>query len=189
VPLALILTLSPVFLAPGVYKLRHPLIAATTAVNFRIVGKPTRRIGYVLGGAETAVATLLVFPTSWVAVTGCLAASVLSLGYCIILARSLVRRERFPCNCLPLLGGEVSVAALLRAFAMLVMAALAGIGALESNMASGSRLTALATAVCLLGLSLAIYAAMRSYRLYGRSLHETDWTWVIAARAGHVVTK
>ncbi len=188
VPLMLIFALALLFVAAGVYKLAHPMMGATAAANFRVVARPRLAVGYALGVAETGVGLLLVWPESGVARLGCALAGAISAGYSVVIFRSLARGDQFPCNCLPVVSGDVSVLSGLRSLAMLLAAAVAAIGVTGSKTGTGSLYTALGGAVCLLGLPMATFAAAKAYRLYRQMVRDTDWTWVLAARAGQVVT-
>jgi Methylamine utilisation protein MauE len=188
VPLMLIFALALLFVAAGVYKLAHPMVGATTAANFRVVARPRLAVGYALGVAETGIGVLLVWPESGTARLGCALAGAMSAGYSAVIFRSLARGDQFPCNCLPVVSGDISIVSGLRSLAMLLAAAVAAFGVTSSNTGTGSSYTALGGAACLLGMPMATFAAAKSYRIYRQMIRDTDWTWVLAARAGQVVT-
>lgn len=185
VPLAARLALAGLLATAGMYKLRHPLIAAATAVNFRVIAHPWRAAGYALGLAETLAAVLLLLPAPAV-FAGCAWAGVLSAGYVVVTARALRAHERFPCGCLPG-GGDVSALTLARALAMAGAAIVGALGPAGGHTVDGSAvLPGVGLAAAFLGLPLAVFAATAAWRQYRRLIAETDWEWVIAVRTGHV---
>lgn len=186
IPLAARLTLAAVLATAGLYKLRHPLIAASAAVNFRVIRHPWRIAGTALGLAETFVAALLVIPVHMAALVGCVAAGVLSAGYVAVTAKALGAAERFPCQCLPGLVGDVSPATLARAIAMVIAAGIGCLGpASGDDVAAHSILPAVGLAVACLGLPLAAAAANGAWRSYRLVMADVDWEWVLAVRGGY----
>lgn len=185
-PLAARLTLAAVLATAGLYKLRHPLIAASAAVNFRVIRRPRRIAGIVLGLAEMFVAALLVMLVPTVALVGCAAAGALSVGYVAVTARALGAAERFPCQCLPGLVGDVSPATLVRAIAMAIAAVIGSLGpASSAHVAAHSILPAAGIAIACLGLPLAATAANGAWRSYRTVIADVDWEWVLAVRGGY----
>jgi uncharacterized membrane protein YphA (DoxX/SURF4 family) len=189
VPLAARIVLAALLATAGVYKMRHPLIAAAAAVNFRAIPRPWRTAGTALGLAETVGAVLLLAPIPTVAFVGCVMAGALSAGYVAVTARALSAEARFPCNCLPGFGADISRATLARAIAMLGAAI---IGVTEpfrgTPVAIGSVLPALGLAAAAVGVPLASYTAVGAWRSYRAAAAEVDWAWVLAVRGGYAAT-
>ena len=184
VPLAARLALAAILGVAGVYKIRHPLVAAAAAVNFRVIRRPVKAAGRLLGQAEAGVAVALVLPVAPIALAGSVAAAGLALGYAAITARALRAGRTFPCNCLPGLVGDMSMATLIRALAMVLAAVVGALG--PATGALGSVPPAAGLAVAAIGIPLAAYGATSAWRAYRRLIAETDWTWVLAARAGQI---
>ena len=93
--------------AAGIDKLRHPRIAAVAAINFRVIPRPWKAFGTLIGLGESAIAAAQLVPVDAVAAAGAVAAGCLSLGYVFVLGRALLAGRRFPCDCLPgLVGNE-----------------------------------------------------------------------------------
>jgi hypothetical protein len=182
--LAARLAVAVVLAVAGGYKLRHPLIAAVAAVNFRVVPRPWKAVGRLLGAAEVVVAAALITPVVAVAAVGALAAGVLGIGYVAVVGAALAADRRFPCNCLPGLVGDVSVATLARALAIIAGAALGLAGPLTG--ALGAPLPAAGLALAFLGLPLAGFGVVLAWGSYRAARRDTDWTWVLAARNGQV---
>jgi len=185
--LAARLALAALLAAAGAYKVRHPLIAAVAATNFRVVPRPWKGAGSLLGIAEVAVAVAMVLPSRQIAAAGSMAAGCLCVGYAAVVSRALLAGRRFPCNCLPGLVGDVSVATLCRALAMAAGAVLGAMGPL-SGAAAADLPAAIGLAVSAIGLPLAVLGAAKAWRSYRTAIDEADWTWVLAAHAGQTFT-
>lgn len=186
-PLAIRLALASVLGVAGLYKIRHPYMAAMSAVNFRIVPRPSKSVGWAIGLAEMASALLLVVPTREIALVGCLAAGALAFGYVVVITRALRAGEDFACNCLPGGDGKLSRVTLIRAVAMLAGAILGAMGTATTfgENSGHSYLSATGLAVGLVGVPMAIFVAGLSWRKYRTILNDTDWIWVLAVRSGH----
>lgn len=171
--------------AAGIDKLRHPRIAAVAAINFRVIPRPWKAFGTLIGLGESAIAAAQLVPVDAVAAAGAVAAGCLSLGYVFVLGRALLAGRRFPCDCLPGLVGDVSVATLVRAFVMAAGAALGSAGPL-AHAPHAHLPAAVGLAASALGIPLATLGAARAWRAYRAAVTDTDWTWVLEARAGRV---
>jgi cation transport ATPase len=172
------------FAAGGSYKLRHPRSAAASAVRFRVVRRANRKVGYVLGVLEILTAALLLAWPSEVALTGAVAALVLSGGFVVVIARAMAAREEFPCNCLSDSDEPVSSMTLLRALAMFA-AVILGIAAMLRS--SGSlyvgieeTLVAAVLALFVVGITLTARASTRLLRHHRAITAAIDWEWVVA---------
>jgi hypothetical protein len=187
ISLAARLALAALLAASGVYKIRHPLVAAAAAVNFRVIPHPWKTAGFLLGLTETLVAASLLIPVRPVALAGSVAAGGLATGYVVVTGRALRAGRTFPCHCLPGLVGDVSAATLLRALAMVVAATVGAAGpVLGSTVTAASAVSAAGLAVASIGIPLAVFDAVVAWRSYSRLVKETDWVWVLAARAGQI---
>ncbi len=187
VSLAARVAVAALLAASGVYKLRHPLVAAAAAVNFRVIPHPWKAAGLLLGLAETLVATALLAPVRLIALAGSASAGVLAAGYVVVTARALRAGRKFPCHCLPGLAGDVSAATLLRALAMVLAAGIGAVGPAVGATATTSYVVpAVGLAVASIGIPLAVFDAVVAWRLYRRLVAETDWEWVLAAGAGRI---
>lgn len=185
VPLAARIAIAAILLAAGIYKLRHPLIAATAAVNFRMVGRPSRIVGVGLGLIEFFAAGMLVVPLPAVAIAGCVAAGMLSVGYVVVISVALLATQRFECHCLPGLDGNVSPATLTRAIAM-VVGAIVGATPLVGGVAqdTGATLPAIGLAAAFVGMPLVVFSAIRDWQARRVLMAKIDWTWVLAVHEG-----
>lgn len=183
VTLAARVVLCALFVAAGVYKLLHPLVASTAAVNFRVIRRPSKQAGWLLGAVETAVGIALLIPVAAVAVVGCAAALALSACYAVIIARALRAGELFACNCLPGFAGVVSAAGLVRALVMLAASGLGLVGAARGVfVTAGAAVPGLGLAVAAVGLPLAVLAAASAWRAYRKLNKDIDWEVVMDAR-------
>jgi uncharacterized membrane protein YphA (DoxX/SURF4 family) len=184
VPLSARIALAAVFAAAGTYKVRHPLVAAQAMVNFRVLASARKHMGRLLGVGETLIALTLLAPVAAVAFVGCAAAGSLSVGYVVVTVNALRRGDRFPCRCLPGLGGDVSPATLTRACAMVVGSAIGLVGPVRGAAVEAEQLVpATALAVAAVGFPLACVAARTGWRSYRSLLAATDWSWVLTSTA------
>jgi hypothetical protein len=173
--------------------MRHPVSAATAAVNFRIIRRPWKKAGYLFGIAEVCIGILLLSPWLPWTVAASVLATVLSLGFAFMIGRALAAGEKFPCHCLPGSDGELSALALWRAIAMILASIASAVGLVVSrtvvppprSIIAGVGLTAL-----ILGMPLAVTSTSAVWRHYRHFMAETDWEWVIQSRAlgGHPPT-
>jgi hypothetical protein len=187
VSLAARLALAALFVAAGGYKVRHPFVAATVMVNFRVIRRASKAAGALLGWAEVAVAALLLAPVAAVAVAGCAAAGLFAAAYVVVTARALRAGERFPCNCLPGLTGEVSRASVARAVAMVVAAVCGALAPFRGvTYSSDAVLDAVVLAAAAIGVPLAVSVAVTAWRSYRTVMADADWEWILAVRTGRV---
>lgn len=188
VTLGVRLAVAVLFAAAGIYKLRHPLVAATSAVNFRVVRRPRRVAGLAIGGAETVTAMALVIPLPTVAVAGCVLAAVFALAFAFVIARALRSGERFPCHCLPGSDDDMSAVTLWRALALATGAAIGVLGPLgrRSVFPAHDLLPGAGIALAVIGMPIAVHAASTVWRRYRSFIADVDWEWVIASREGRV---
>jgi hypothetical protein len=155
--LAARLSVAGLLLAAAVYKLRHPLIAAAAASNFGIVVHATARVGRAIGIVELVTGVLLVTWWSPATLAGCALAAVLSVGYCAVLVRALVRGQAFACHCMSSSEEAISAASVLRAAAMVVGAVAGAAGVLRGTVAAPGTefLQACGLAAAMVGLPMA----------------------------------
>jgi uncharacterized membrane protein YphA (DoxX/SURF4 family) len=187
VSLAARLALAALFAAAGAHKVRHPFVAATALVNFRVTRRASKAAGALLGWTEVAVAALLLAPVAAVAVAGCAAAGLLSAVYVVVTAKAVHAGERFPCDCLPGLTGEVSRASVARAVAMLIAAVGGAVAPLRGVTYPGDgMLDSVAIAAAGIGVPLAVSVAVTAWRSYRAVLANADWEWILAVRTGRV---
>ena len=180
-PLALRVILSGLFVIAGTQKLRHPLLAATAALNFRVVAHVRRRVGVTLGAVEVVTGLLLVLPLRPVAVLGASCALALALGFALVIGRALVAKEHFSCHCLSSGSEELSALSFLRAVMMAVAAAVA-LATLPHGevVPSGVHiLDGIGLAAAIAGIPTAGIATARSWRRYRGYLAGVDWEWVL----------
>jgi uncharacterized membrane protein YphA (DoxX/SURF4 family) len=172
-----------ILVAAGVHKVLHPLVAATAAVNFRVIRRPRRSAGLVLGAVEAVAGLAMLAPERVLAVGGGVAAIGLCAGYAVVIARALAAGETFECNCLPGFSGAVSPLGLVRAVVMLAAAALGVVGAARGVFVSGAALApALGLAIAAFFLPLAAVAATTAWRAYRKLVGTVDWEMVLDAR-------
>jgi hypothetical protein len=165
--------LSAMFAFTGIEKLRHSDRAALALVDFRLVRRFDRRWGLAAGGTEVAVAVALVAGRT--PMPAALAAASLLWFFTWLLARSLVRGDRFACFCFGDLDADISLVGLARTvvLALLTSALVADLVIQGSPVASAHTevVTALA-GIALFGSALAaakvgiLLRLNRSY-LYG----------------------
>lgn len=172
-------SLSLVFLISGIYKLRHPVAAAASAVLFGLPVSLTRTTGLALGASEFLLGISLLVPTRQVALLALGVSAALCVGFTVITSRALHRGESFECSCLG--EGSVSKLSVMRAGAMLT-AALLAISGMEVN----ERLVTLefaSTAICVaLALVCAPYLGgliRKLRRTHGGFRDRVDWGWLM----------
>lgn len=178
--------------ASSLYKARHPLIAAAAAVNFRVVRRPWKRVGYALAAVEMVTAGLLAAPWPTAALAGCGLAGCLSIGFAFVIGRALRAHDHFPCHCLSGADDDVSGVTLARAVAMVAAAVIGAVGLVGRGLAIPAMTIAvpgIGLAAAMLGIPLAVYCAAVVWRRYRALLAAVDWEWVIAQRAGRVVPR
>lgn len=188
VSLAARLAVAALFAAAGLYKLRHPLIAAMSATRFRVAGRPRRVVGLVIGGAETTAAVLLLVPVSAVSAVGCVSAMTLAVAFALVIARALHAGERFACHCLPGSDDDISAATLWRAVALTTGTAigLAGLAVGQAPYPVHALLPGTGIAIAAIGIPIAAFAAVKIWDRYRSFVAGVDWVWVIASREGRV---
>lgn len=186
VPLAIRLCLATLFLVAGIYKLRHPAVAAMAVVNFRVISKPERRAGFGVGFVEVVLAALLVTPNTITMRLGSVGAGLAALAYSFVISRALAQGGAFECNCLPLTTGPISFWSLARSVGMFVLAGLAAAASWQSGTMGGSISTAVAIAAGLFGLPTAVFVTVKMLSLYRHLTHNMDWTWAIMTNASQV---
>src|SRR5712691_8354431 len=91
------LALSGLFGWAGLNKIRQPYLAAVAAFNLRVVGRPLKAAGVLIGVVEGALAAGLLLPATR-PLAG-IAAAIVSAGFLIAVGAALRRGERFPCGC------------------------------------------------------------------------------------------
>jgi hypothetical protein len=181
--LAARLVVGVILVAAGVHKLLHPLVAATAAVNFRVIRRPWKSAGLALGAVEVIAGVAMLVPARMLAIGGCVVAIALCTGYTVVILRALVAGETFECNCLPGFSGAVSRLGLLRAVVMLAAAALGVVGAARSVFVTGDALASgLGLAIAAFFLPLAAVAATTAWRAYRELVTRVDWEMVLDAR-------
>lgn len=112
--------LALVFTWSAVAKLRRPRLGAVAMRDFGVVSSTHPAYGVALGMVELSLAVMLMLKvhSTWV-----LAASAALLGaFAALIARSLLRRERFDCFCFGESGEGLSRLTLIRTTALAVMA-------------------------------------------------------------------
>ncbi len=188
VSLAARLAVAAMFAAAGLYKLRHPLIAATSAVNFRVAGRTRRAVGLAIGGAETTAAVLVLVPVPVICAAGCVTAIALAITFALVIARALHSGEHFACHCLPGSDDDISAATLWRALALAAGAgiALAGPAAGHELYPVHALLPGAGIAMATVGIPAAVHAAAGIWHRYRSFVADVDWAWVIASREGRV---
>jgi hypothetical protein len=184
--LAARLAVAGLFAVAGVYKLRHPLIAAAAAARFGAVRHATARVGYALAAAELGTAALLVAWWRPATLAGCVAAAALALAFFVLLTRALLGGERFACHCMSSSEEEISAVTALRALAMAVAATAGAAGVLRGFTLppATEALQAIGLAAALAGVPLALLTCMRLWRRHKRFMHETDWEWLLLGPQG-----
>ena len=192
VPFAARLALAGLLATGGLYKLRHPLIAAIAMVNFRIIRQPRKSAAYPVGTVEILTAGMLLVPWPSVVLAGCSLAGCLCFGFAFLIGRAIRVRDRFPCHCLSGADDEVSVVTLLRAAAMVAAAVVGAAGPFERGVAVPAAevsVPGIGLAAVMLGVPLALYCAAVARRRYRAFLAVVDWEWVLSQRAGYVATQ
>lgn len=114
--------LAGLFAMAGVAKLRHPEIAADSAVAFGIGHEPSPHLGLAIGGGELLLATGLVATPRLAAAL----ASVALWGFTLLIGRALIAGQHFACYCFGESGAQIS---------RWGMARTAGLALLATNMA------------------------------------------------------
>lgn len=111
--------LAGVLLWSGVSKILHPWKAALAMADFGVVRVPRRSFGLGLGATELMLGVVLaVGQASRLAL---LVAVFLFLVFTALIAHSLLRGDRFPCQCFGADDARLGVISLLRAFGLLLL--------------------------------------------------------------------
>ena len=105
--------LAGVLIWSGVTKLLHPWKAALAMVDFGVVKTPSRKQGIALGVVELGLGALLALGA--VTMLSLATALVLFSAFTVLIARSLLRGESFPCQCFGGDDSRLGVTSLLRA--------------------------------------------------------------------------
>lgn len=129
--------LSLVFGWSGATKLRRPSSAAMAMVGFGLTRRVRPRLGLVLGAVEAAVALALVFggPLSPFALV--ISAAMLCT-FTVLVARSLIAGDRFPCSCFGGAEHALSVWTLLRTGSLSILASVPAIAWATGNVQHGT---------------------------------------------------
>jgi hypothetical protein len=105
-------TLGLIFAWSGFQKVRKPRLAAMAMVDFRVTRRARRGWGIALGLSELGISLLLLAPP---ARTWGLGLSTLALwSFCVLLGRSLLSGDQFPCYCFGQSNGDLSIRTLVR---------------------------------------------------------------------------
>jgi hypothetical protein len=116
--------LATIFAISGVTKLRRPALAAMAMVDFGVLRRFQPAFGRALGVAEISLAlALAIAPRPSVSV-----AAVLLWGFALLIVRSLVAGDRFPCFCFGETDATISAWSLARTTALALLATGAALG-------------------------------------------------------------
>lgn len=126
------------FLIAGAVKVRRPLLASLTIVDFRLARRAPLATGLLHGVGELALGLWLV--SGLAPQLACVVAAITLIGFVALITRSLHRGDRFPCRCFGDGESELSVATALRTAGLAVAAWVAAVSvevtpALESGSA------------------------------------------------------
>lgn len=147
--------LAAMFAFTGIEKLRQPDRAALALIDFRLVRRFDRRWGIAAGTTEVAVAAALVAGPA--VLPAALAAASLLWFFAWLLARSLVRGDRFACFCFGDLDADISFVGLARTVVLaLVTSGLAADLVIQGSPVAGARAEAVAalSGIALFGSAL-----------------------------------
>lgn len=179
IPLACVLVLSTLFAWAGVAKVRHPYPTAVAAVNFGLARRPRKSIGVLLGAVELAIAAELLVSTNAIVV---IAAGMLSVAFFALVARALIRGERFACGCFGYDAEEIGVLTLWRSGLMTVAAL--EIGIVGRALDPGTEVWSQAIILGAVALSLPLLiSALRVLPAATLHLNDSlDWEWILQRR-------
>jgi len=165
-----------VFVAAGLTKVRHPLVAATALVSFRLVSRADRRLGLGLGLFELAVAAGL---------TGVAGESIgrtatgLALGACVayvvVVARALREGDVEACTCFSTHGTPLDGWTIVRNLGLVVAALSAWLTWPTSAAGMATQLRSLLLAVLLVGVAVALRVVRTNITTWARLRERVDW--------------
>lgn len=153
--------LAVIFLWSGTAKLLRPRAASEAIRNFGVPSRDHPATGALLGGAEVALGVLLA--SQLVPRAATLAAAAALTLFTLLLARSLLRHDRFSCFCFGSTQESISVKTVGRTFSLAVVGwAAVGLafGYEEIVTARGTAIEA-ALALAVVGLSVLAVATRR----------------------------
>jgi hypothetical protein len=160
----------------GPAKLRHPYGAALAAVHFRVLRRPRRAFGLVLGGWELLLAAGLVLP--WTRAVAAVATLATSVAFAAVIGAALARRERFACACFGSEEEQVGIPGLVRAGLMaLAAAAVVAVGTAGADRTDVAQAAVVAAFV--LGVPVLAAAYRRTRSQWTEMDARLDWEWIM----------
>jgi hypothetical protein len=175
-----VLALSALFGWAGLTKVRHPYLAAMAAFDLRVISRPSKTAGVLIGVGEAALAAGLVVPAT--RPLAAIASVIVSLAFAVAIGAALRRGERFPCGCFGDPEEAISPQTVWRSGLMALGGIEVALASSDGPFATEVWLQAGTLAAILIGVALAL-AALERLRGATEELDETlDWEWILQQR-------